>query len=162
MFFAGLLKGADAVFGVFVVVMIQSHLFMNICCPYYFKHGGKNMASSTVGAIRLSSQLQMEPIEYAGETRLIKLRHHDGWNFISGSKRGRLEIMAEILYYCDQQKTKTNIMYKANLNYAQLKKHLKSLTSQGLLTANKNKYATTQKGYRFLALFSQLNDILNC
>jgi predicted transcriptional regulator len=103
----------------------------------------------------------MEPTEYAGETKLIKLRKNS-WNFISRSKRGRLEIMAEILYHCNQQKTKTNIMYKANLNYAQLKKHLKSLTSQGLLTANKNKYATTQKGYRFLALFSQLKDILNC
>jgi predicted transcriptional regulator len=143
--------------------MIQSHLFMNICCPYYFKQGErKNMTSNTVGTIRLSSQLQMGPTEYAGETKLIKLRQNSGWNFISGSKRGRLEIMAEILYHCNQQKTKTNIMYKANLNYAQLKKHLKSLTSQGLLTTNKNRYATTQKGYSFLALFSQLNDILNC
>jgi predicted transcriptional regulator len=112
------------------------------------------LTSNTVGTIRLSSQLKMEPTEYAGETKLIKLRKNS-WNFISRSKRGRLEIMAEILYHCNQQKTKTNIMYKANLNYAQLKKHLK-------LTANKNKYATTQKGYRFLALFSQLKDILNC
>ena len=88
----------------------------------------------------------MAPIEYADENKLTKLRQNNGWDFTSGSKRGRLEIMAEILCYCNQQKAKTNIMYKVNLNYAQLKKHLKSLTSQGLLTTNKNRYATTQKG----------------
>jgi predicted transcriptional regulator len=53
-------------------------------------------------------------------------------------------------------------MYSINLNYAPLKRHLKSLTSQGLLTINKNKYAIIQKGHRFLELFSQLNTMLNC
>jgi predicted transcriptional regulator len=120
------------------------------------------MASSIKRATKLNAQLQMAPIEYADENKLTKLRQNNGWDFTSGSKRGRLEIMAEILCYCNQQKAKTNIMYKVNLNYAQLKKHLKSLTSQGLLTTNKNKYATTQKGHRFLELFVQLNAILNC
>lgn len=120
------------------------------------------MPSNIVGATKLSIQLQREPIEYTDETELIKLKQNNCWNFTKGSKRGRLEIMAEILRYCDQQKAKTKIMYTINLNYAQLKRHLKSLTSQGLLTTNKNKYATTQKGHRFLELFAQLNDILNC
>jgi predicted transcriptional regulator len=120
------------------------------------------MPSNIVGVTKLSTQRQMAPMEHGCETKLIKLRENNGCNFTSGSKRGRLEIMAEILCYCNQQKTKTNIMYKVNLNYLQLKKHLKSLTSQGLLTTNKNEYATTQKGLRFLELFSQLNDILNC
>jgi predicted transcriptional regulator len=119
------------------------------------------MASNTTGATKLNAQLEIAAIEYAGETKLVKLRKNNGWNFTSSSKRGRLEIMAEILCYCNQQKAKTDIMYKANLNYTQLKKHLKSLISQGLLKTSKNKYATTQKGYRFLELFFQLNDILN-
>jgi predicted transcriptional regulator len=118
------------------------------------------MPSNIVGATKLSAQRQMAPMEYVYETKLVKLRENNGCNFTSGSKRGRLEIMAEILCHCNQQKTKTNIMYKVNLNYSQLKKHLKSLTSQGLLTTDKNEYATTQKGYRFLELFIQLNDIL--
>jgi predicted transcriptional regulator len=33
--------------------------------------------------------------------------------------------------------------------------------SNGLLMINKNKYATTQKGYRFLKVFVKLNAILN-
>ena len=119
------------------------------------------MANNTTRATKLSAQLDLAAIEYAGETKLVKLRKNNGWNFTSNSKRGRLEIVAEILCCCNQQKVKTNIMYKANLNYAQLEKHLKSLTSQGLLKTNKNMYVTTQKGYRFLELFSQLNDILD-
>jgi predicted transcriptional regulator len=119
------------------------------------------MASSIIGATKLREQLQMAPLEYASEIKLTKLKRKNGWNLISRSKRGRFEIMAEILYYCSQQ-TKTKIVYSTNLNYAQLKRHLKSLTSQGLLATDKNKYATTRKGHRFLELFSQLNTMLNC
>ena len=118
------------------------------------------MASSIEETTKPSAQLQMALIEYGDETKL-KLRQTNGWDF-RGPKRERWDIMAEILCYCNQQKTKTDIMHKVNLNYAQLKKHLKSLTSQGLLTTNKNRYATTQKGHRFLELFVQLNAILNC
>ena len=120
------------------------------------------MASSIIGATKLSEQLQMAPLAYASGIKLIKLRQDNGWSLTSHSKRGRFEIMAEILCYCSKQKTKTKIMYSTNLNYAQLKRHLRSLTAQGLLTIDKNKYATTQKGHRFLELFSQLNSILNC
>jgi predicted transcriptional regulator len=52
-------------------------------------------------------------------------------------------------------------MYNTNLNYTQLKTHMHSLTTQGLLTKKLNKYTTTEKGYRFLELFAQLNDLLN-
>ena len=112
-----------------------------------------------MGVNKPREQLQMVLMEYGDEAGL-KLRRSNGWDFSRGSKRERMEIIAEILCYCSQQKTKTDIMYKVNLNYAQLKKYLKSLTSQGLLVADMNKYATTQKGYRFLKLFAQLNNIL--
>ncbi len=77
-----------------------------------------------------------------------------------GARRGKLDIIAEILLYCEQQKSKTSIMYNANLNHAQLKSQISSLTSQGLLAKNLNKYIITEKGYRFLELFAQLNDLL--
>jgi predicted transcriptional regulator len=116
------------------------------------------MASIIEETTKPSAQLQMALIVYGDATKL-KLRQTNGWDF-RGPKRGQWDIMAEILCYCNQQKTKTDIMHKVNLNYAQLKKHLKSLTSHGLLGANKNKYATTHKGHRFLELFFQLNDML--
>ena len=119
------------------------------------------MARNIVGAVNLSMQIQREPIEFAYETKLIKLRQNNGWIFAKTSRRERMEIMAEILLFCSQQKAKTKIMYNINLNYAQLKSHLRSLTAQDLLSVNKGKYSTTQKGYHFLALFAQLHDMLN-
>ena len=71
-----------------------------------------------------------------------------------------MDIIAEILLFCEEQKTKTSIMYNANLNYSQLKNHLNTLTSQGLLEKKTNKYVTTERGYRFLELFAQINDLL--
>ena len=52
-------------------------------------------------------------------------------------------------------------MYNANLNYSQLKSHINALTSQGLLEKKLNKYVTTERGYRFLELFAQINDLLD-
>ena len=161
MFFAVLFKNVCLGFGVFVVVLIQSHCFKNTIVILFYERG-IYMASSIIGATKLSEQLQMAPLEYTNEIKLIKLRRENGWNLISRSKRGRMEIFAEILCNCSQQKTKTKIMYSTNLNYAQLKKHLRSLTAQGLLTINKDKYSTTQKGQRFLELFYQLNSIITC
>jgi predicted transcriptional regulator len=65
------------------------------------------------------------------------------------------------LLFCEQQKTKTSIMYNTNLNYTQLKHHMENLTVQGLLARQANKYLTTEKGYHFLELFAQLNDLLD-
>lgn len=154
------------------VIKECGHGFCGFCCcgdtvtlfyePVLFiGDDGWNMASSIVGATKRREKFQMALMECGNETKVIKLEQNNGWDFNRGLKRGHLEIKAEILGFCSQQKTKTNIMYNVNLNYAQLKKQLKSLTSNGLLTTNKNMYATTQKGYHFLELFFQLNDILD-
>ncbi len=52
-------------------------------------------------------------------------------------------------------------MYNANLNYSQLKNQIKTLTHQGLLEEKSHKYIITKKGYRFLELFAQINDLLD-
>ncbi len=109
------------------------------------------MTSSILGGVKLNSH----------ELQFALLKHdHDLIN-LKTSRRGKLDIIAEILLFCEQQKTKTSIMYNTNLNYAQLKNHMSSLTTQGLLAKKTNKYLTTDKGYRFLELFAQLNDLLD-
>ncbi|MCL2359004.1 MAG: winged helix-turn-helix domain-containing protein [Nitrososphaerota archaeon] len=109
------------------------------------------MTSSAMGTAKLNSH----------ELQFALLRHEHERSCFKGFRRGKLDIIAEILLFCEQNKTKTSIMYNTNLNYAQLKTHMNSLTAQGLLIKKLNKYATTEKGYRFLELFAQLNDLLN-
>jgi predicted transcriptional regulator len=76
------------------------------------------------------------------------------------TNRGNFDIKAEILILCEKERTKTSVMYNANLNYAQLKIHLDALISQGLLAKKANNYQTTEKGHRFLELFALLNKLL--
>ena len=89
------------------------------------------------------------------------LKHEKEKNNFKGQRRSKLDIIAEILLFCEQQKTKTSIMYNTNLNYSQLKNHMDMLTAQGLLTKKQNRYATTEKGHHFLELFAQLNNLLD-
>lgn len=109
------------------------------------------MTSSLLGAAKLNSQ----GLQFA------LLKHDREWSNVKGARRGRLDIIAEILLFCEQHKSKTSIMYNANLNYGQLKNQINALTSQGLLRKELNKYVTTEKGYRFLELFAQLNDLMD-
>jgi predicted transcriptional regulator len=89
------------------------------------------------------------------------LRHDKDWSNTKSTRRGRLDITAEILLFCEQPKTKTSIMYNTNLNYAQLKRHMGILTTQRLLAKKTNKYLTTDKGHEFLDLFVRLNDLVD-
>jgi predicted transcriptional regulator len=113
--------------------------------------GKEKLTSNSAGMAKLNSH----------ELQFALLKHQHERNSIKGTRRGKLDIIAEILLFCEQQKTKTSIMYNTNLNYSQLKSHMDSLTAQGLLVKKTSKYMTTEKGYRFLELFAQLNDLLD-
>lgn len=108
----------------------------------------------------MTTQIQL-PLKFEIESKFPKTKQGNVWTPNNSVKRGRMEIIAEILLLCDREKAKTNIMYKTNLNYLQLQNHLKFLTTQGMLSSNMGKYSTTEKGYRFLELFMGLYDILN-
>jgi predicted transcriptional regulator len=76
-------------------------------------------------------------------------------------KRQSAQIIAEILSLCEQPKTKTQIMYKANLSWEMLKKYLSQLQSQRLLKVHhsRTKYATTQKGLKFVEKWKELVEL---
>jgi predicted transcriptional regulator len=83
--------------------------------------------------------------------------------------RNRTEIIAQILEAVNDGSsygygglTKTNIMYKAYLSYAQLKEYLKILTDTGLLSYDQDtqRFMTTEKGLRFLKTYSHLDALL--
>ena len=79
--------------------------------------------------------------------------------------RNRIEIIAQILEVVnegsDDGVTKTKIMYKAFLNYAQLKEYLKILTDNGLLSYDlgTQTFKTSKKALRFLKACNQLDQL---
>ena len=75
--------------------------------------------------------------------------------------RSRTEITAQILGAALSGVTKTKIMYKAFLSYAQLKEYLEVLISNGLLSYEKNTQVlrTTEKGRRFLHIYQELDEM---
>ncbi len=76
--------------------------------------------------------------------------------------RSRTEIASRILESATGGATKTKIMYKAYLSYAQLKEYLSVLEENGLLTQDKGQqlYRTTEKGKRFLDITNSLQGML--
>jgi predicted transcriptional regulator len=79
--------------------------------------------------------------------------------------RNRIEIIAHILEVVnegsDDGVTKTKIMYKAFLNYAQLKEYLTILTDNGLLSydVGTQTFKTSKKALRFLKACNQLDQL---
>ena len=74
--------------------------------------------------------------------------------------RSRTEIIATIIDAANGGATKTKIMYKAFLSYAQLKEYLSMLVENGLLEKRDDGiYKTTSKGFKFLGLCSQIDSL---
>jgi len=82
----------------------------------------------------------------------------------SRKRRDRLYIMAEILGVAKEGTLKTQIMYRANLSFAQLNEYLSLLLELNLLetvkAADKNIYKTTEKGLRYLESYREIRELL--
>jgi predicted transcriptional regulator len=73
-------------------------------------------------------------------------------------------IMAEILQVAKDGALKTQMMYRANLSFAQLKEYLRLLLDLKLLEMGENNgktvYKTTSKGVRYLQSYKEIQDLL--
>jgi predicted transcriptional regulator len=80
-------------------------------------------------------------------------------------RRDRLFIIAEILDIAKDGALKTQIMYKANLSFAQLNTYLKLLLNTQLLQKTKNEgktiYRTTKKGLEYMDSYKEVINILS-
>jgi len=76
--------------------------------------------------------------------------------------RSRTEIASMILEAANGSATKTKIMYKAFLSYAQLKEYLSVLIENNLLEYldGKQNYKTTEKGLNFLKTHNEISELL--
>jgi predicted transcriptional regulator len=77
--------------------------------------------------------------------------------------RSRTDIVATILDAAIGGSTKTKIMYKAYLSYAQLKEYLTILIENGLLEYEEGelKYKTTEKGLRFMRTYNEIGEMVS-
>jgi len=89
----------------------------------------------------------------------------NSWTAETTSKRrDKLCIIAEILEIAKEGTLKTQVMYKANLSFAQLTKYLKFMLKikliQKLNHQRKDVYITTDKGLDFLQRQCELTELL--
>jgi predicted transcriptional regulator len=77
--------------------------------------------------------------------------------------RSRTEIVAMILEAANGGTTKTKIMYKAFLSYAQLKEYLSVLAENNLIEYldGSQTYKTTEKGLNFLKMNDEIEKLLH-
>ena len=76
--------------------------------------------------------------------------------------RSRTEIVSMILEAANGGATKTKIMYKAFLSYAQLREYLSVLKENNLLEylEGTQTYKTTEKGLNFLKMHNEIGELL--
>ena len=76
--------------------------------------------------------------------------------------RSRTEIVSMILEAANGGATKTRIMYKAFLSYAQLKEYLSVLIENNLIEylEGVQTYKTTEKGFDLLKMHNEIGELL--
>jgi predicted transcriptional regulator len=85
----------------------------------------------------------------------------------SSSHRGRLDIIADILYASFEGVKKTYLMYRCNLSFKQLKFYLELLLNKKLLqivrdnkASNPGLFKITRKGKEFLEAYKGLKGLM--
>ena len=85
-------------------------------------------------------------------------------SFSPNRRRNRLSIMAEILDVARTGALKTQIMYRANMSFAQINEYLSLLLDLNLLKISKNSerriYKTTAKGSQFIQSYRAISELL--
>ena len=76
--------------------------------------------------------------------------------------RSRTDIVGLILEAANGGATKTRIMYKAFLSYAQLKEYLTVLLQNEVLEYEEGRqnFRTTEKGIRLLQMYNQFDEMM--
>lgn len=73
-------------------------------------------------------------------------------------RRGKLEIIVNLLEVCNEETHKTNLVYKTNLNFKLVGNYLKILLEKEWVMENGGTYQITDKGICFL---SKARDVLS-
>ena len=74
-------------------------------------------------------------------------------------RRDKYKIIFAILKICKKPTSKTQIMYRANLSFDQLKRYLKFLKEKELIV-EESQWKTTEKGLKYIEIFKKLQSLL--
>ncbi len=96
----------------------------------------------------------MQPKDYIKERRKESLK--DSFK----KRRGKLEIIMDILSVTMKEAKKTEIVYKANLNFKRVGNYLPYLEEKGLIENIGSEYKTTEKGKQFLRDYRKMKEQL--
>ncbi len=90
----------------------------------------------------------------------IKERRRESLKDSFKKRRGKLEIIIDILSVATKDAKKTEIVYKANLNFKRVGKYLPYLEEKGLIENMGSEYKTTEKGKQFLRDYRKMKEQL--
>lgn len=77
-------------------------------------------------------------------------------------RRGRIDIMGEILAAASSGVGKTALVYRTNLNFSLVDRYISVLSRNGFISVSRNspvKYQTTSRGTDFLRTYATLKRI---
>lgn len=74
--------------------------------------------------------------------------------------RSKLEIMADILSVARNSARKTEIVYKANLNFDRVQRYIDYLKGKGFLEHTGHFYTLTERGEEFLRGYQLMTETL--
>lgn len=83
---------------------------------------------------------------------------------LMSERRSSVKVMVDILEIASKGATKTEIVYKANLNFKHVQKYLDFLAKKGLLSVSSNKrrkYLTTAKGKEFVKRYRETLELIS-
>jgi len=83
-----------------------------------------------------------------------------------GWRRGAIDILMDMLIVASKEASKTDIVYKTNLNFNVVKKYLDFLLRKGLIEAdgvqrNRKSYRTTDKGRLFIRRYREAVQLIS-
>ena len=71
-----------------------------------------------------------------------------------------MDIIVDILSVAEEKAKKTQIVYKADLNFRMVEKYLPLLLDKGLIENMGREYKTTKKGGGFLTDYQKMKEML--
>jgi predicted transcriptional regulator len=74
-------------------------------------------------------------------------------------RRGKLEIMKDILSTAREGVRKTEMVYRANLNFNRAERYIPFLEERGLMEYSGSVYKTTEKGEEFLREYRMIKEL---